>query len=261
MSAVDSRCSSYFSDAPQDAQLSLVHLEALPRHLAVIMDGNGRWAVQRGKKRSAGHKAGIAGLRELIISCVRLGIPYLSVYAFSTENWARSKEEVDTLMYLFAKTVVSEVHLLLEEGVRLQLLGDIENLPAKTRQALVTASEQTAQGERMVLGLAINYGSRAEMLHVMRHIASSVQSGDIKLEEIDETLVDNLLYTAGMPDPDLLIRTSGEARISNFMLWQIAYAELYVTPVLWPDFTRFDLLRALINYQARSRRFGGVLSE
>lgn len=257
----DQRCAAYFSNAPQDAQLSLVNLEALPHHVAVIMDGNGRWAVQQGKKRSAGHKAGIAGLRELIIACVRLGIPYLSVYAFSTENWARSKEEVDTLMYLFAKTVASEVHLLIEEGVSLRLLGDIAGLPVKTRVALEQAQEQTQHCSNMVLGLALNYGSRAEILHAVKRVAYDVQSGKIDLQSIDEELMSNLLYTHGMPDPDLLIRTSGESRLSNFMLWQIAYAEIYITPVLWPDFTRFDLLRALIDFQHRTRRFGGVLSE
>ncbi len=247
----------YFAEAPHDASLELVDRDRLPQHVAVIMDGNGRWATQRGKKRSAGHAAGIEGLRELIKACARLGIPYLTVYAFSTENWARSKEEVDTLMQLFAQTLIKELALLQEESVTLKFLGDMTGLPQKTRETFEHGIRETADNTGLTLMLAVNYGSRAEIVRAARALAQQVSNEALSVDEITEDLFAAELYTAPAPDPDLLIRTSGENRLSNFLLWQLAYAEFVILPVLWPDFTRFDLLRSVIAYQGRSRRFGG----
>lgn len=248
----------YFADAPDDISLSDVNLDHLPSHISVIMDGNGRWATRQGKERGEGHIAGISSLRETITACVRLGIDVLSAYAFSTENWKRPQHEVDLLMHLFATTLLKELPLFHQENVRLVFLGDIEALPEKTRDVFEEGLAETAGNTGMVLALAVNYGARAELARAARTLAARVASGDINIEDIDEGAVAASLYTADLPDPELLIRTSGELRLSNYLLWQLAYSEFYVTDTLWPDFDRWELLRGIKAFQGRDRRFGGV---
>lgn len=248
----------YFADAPDDISLSDVNLDHLPSHISVIMDGNGRWATRQGKERGEGHIAGISSLRETITACVRLGIDVLSAYAFSTENWKRPQHEVDLLMHLFATTLLKELPLFHQENVRLVFLGDIEALPEKTRDVFEEGLAETAGNTGMVLALAVNYGARAELARAARTLAARVASGDINIEDIDEGAVAASLYTADLPDPELLIRTSGELRLSNYLLWQLAYSEFYVTYTLWPDFDRWELLRGIRAFQGRDRRFGGV---
>lgn len=248
----------YFADAPDDISLSDVNLDHLPSHISVIMDGNGRWATRQGKERGEGHIAGISSLRETITACVRLGIDVLSAYAFSTENWKRPQHEVDLLMHLFATTLLKELPLFHQENVKLVFLGDIEALPEKTRDVFEEGLAETAGNTGMVLALAVNYGARAELARAARTLAARVASGDINIEDIDEGAVAASLYTADLPDPELLIRTSGELRLSNYLLWQLAYSEFYVTDTLWPDFDRWELLRGIKAFQGRDRRFGGV---
>lgn len=248
----------YFADAPDDISLSDVNLDHLPSHISVIMDGNGRWATRQGKERGEGHIAGISSLRETITACVRLGIDVLSAYAFSTENWKRPQHEVDLLMHLFATTLLKELPLFHQENVRLVFLGDIEALPEKTRDVFEEGLAETAGNTGMVLALAVNYGARAELARAARTLAARVASGDINIEDIDEGAVAASLYTADLPDPELLIRTSGELRLSNYLLWQLAYSEFYITDTLWPDFDRWELLRGIRAFQGRDRRFGGV---
>lgn len=248
----------YFADAPDDISLPDVNLDHLPSHISVIMDGNGRWATRQGKERGEGHIAGISSLRETITACVRLGVDVLSAYAFSTENWKRPQHEVDLLMHLFATTLLKELPLFHQENVRLVFLGDIEALPEKTRDVFEEGLAETAGNTGMVLALAVNYGARAELARAARTLAARVASGDINIEDIDEGAVAASLYTADLPDPELLIRTSGELRLSNYLLWQLAYSEFYVTDTLWPDFDRWELLRGIKAFQGRDRRFGGV---
>ncbi len=249
----------YYADAPDDVSLDALDLERVPRHVSIIMDGNGRWATARGLDRSKGHVAGVDALREAVTTSVRLGIDVFSVYAFSTENWRRPQREVDLLMHLFATTLVKELPLFHQENVRLLFLGDLDALPARTRQVFQRGLDETADHTGMVFALAVNYGSRAEIVRAARAIAAEVAEGSLAADQISEQTIAEHLYTAGLPDPDLLIRTSGELRLSNYLLWQLAYTEFYVTDTLWPDFTRWDYLRAVVAYQGRSRRFGGVV--
>lgn len=248
----------YFANPPEDVCLADVDLDRLPSHVSVIMDGNGRWATRQGKERGEGHVAGIASLRETITASVRLGIDVLSCYAFSTENWKRPVHEVNLLMHLFATTLVKELPLFHQENVRLCFLGDIEALPDQTREVFEQGLAETADHTGMTLALAVNYGARAELTRAARLIAADVASGKLSLDDVDQQAVSSRLYTAGLPDPELLIRTSGELRLSNYLLWQLAYSEFYVTDVLWPDFDRWELLRAIRAFQGRDRRFGGV---
>ena len=250
----------YYQDAPDDISLDDVDLERIPAHVSIIMDGNGRWATARGLDRSQGHVAGVDSLREAVTTSVRLGLDVLSVYAFSTENWRRPKREVDLLMHLFATTLVNELPLFHQENVRLRFLGDIDSLPERTRRVFQRGLDETADHTGMTFALAVNYGSRAEIARAAREIARDVARGALSADDVDENALAGRLYTAGLPDPDLLIRTSGEMRLSNYLLWQLAYTEFYVTPVLWPDFSRWDFLRAVASFQGRSRRFGGVVS-
>ena len=250
----------YYADAPSDIALDDVDLDRMPRHVSIIMDGNGRWAQARGLDRSRGHVAGVDSLREAVTTSVRLGLDVLSVYAFSTENWRRPQHEVDLLMHLFATTLVNELPLFHQENVRLMFLGDLEALPERTRSVFQRGLDETAGHTGMTFALAVNYGARAEIARAARQIALEVASGELAPEDVSEATVEGRLYTAGLPDPDLLIRTSGELRLSNYLLWQLAYTEFYVTPTLWPDFSRWDFLRAVSSYQARSRRFGGVVT-
>lgn len=250
----------YYADAPDDICLADVDLDRVPCHVSIIMDGNGRWAQARGLDRSRGHVAGVDALREAVTTSVRLGLDALSVYAFSTENWRRPQREVDLLMHLFATTLVNELPLFHQENVRLRFLGDLDALPEKTRQVFQRGLDETSDHTGMTFALAVNYGSRAEIARAARQIAQEAAAGSLDPSEVDEDALASRLYTAGLPDPDLLIRTSGELRLSNYLLWQLAYTEFYVTPTLWPDFSRWDFLRAVVSYQSRSRRFGGVVT-
>jgi undecaprenyl diphosphate synthase len=230
--------------------------DRLPQHIAIIMDGNGRWARQRSLPRVAGHKAGIDPVRSTVESCARLGIKALTLYAFSVENWKRPRNEVETLWRLLRIYLRRELPKLLENDIRLQAIGRLDGLPFAVRAELEDAIRRTSRNQGLVVNLAINYGGRAELVDAFNRILHKARlTGTYQIEERD---IENELYTAGQPDPDLLIRTSGEMRISNFLLWQIAYAELYVTETLWPDFRTGDLLRAILEYQKRDRRFGGL---
>lgn len=250
----------YYANPPEDVCLDDVDLGRLPHHVSIIMDGNGRWAQARGLDRSRGHVAGVDALREAVTTSVRLGLDALSVYAFSTENWRRPRREVDLLMHLFATTLVKELPLFHQENVRLRFLGDIDALPERTARVFHQGLDETAFNTGMTFALAVNYGSRAEIARAAREIAREAASGALSPDDVDEAAVASRLYTAGLPDPDLLIRTSGEMRLSNYLLWQLAYTEFYVTDTYWPDFSRWDFLRAVAAYQGRSRRFGGVVS-
>lgn len=228
----------------------------LPQHVAIIMDGNGRWAKRKGKDRTFGHQNAIKSIKSVLEACEELGIPYLTLFAFSTENWRRPKPEVNFLMKLMAKTIRSEIDELHEKGIRLLTIGDTDKLPAGPAEALKEAIHRTAQNKKATLIMALNYGSKAEILQAAKQIAGKVEKGELKTEEINEEIFGNHLYTAGIPDVDLLIRTSGETRISNFLLWQIAYAELYFTKVLWPDFRKEHFKKAVESYSSRERRYG-----
>ena len=223
----------------------------IPKHIAVIMDGNGRWAGQRNLPRAAGHKAGVPSVRTAVETCARLGVEVLTLYAFSVENWKRPKAEVETLWQLLRLYLRLELGTLMENNVRLGAIGRLDALPEVAQRALQRAIDKTSKNTGLHLSLAINYGGRAELVDALKKLRDSGA-------EITEETVSDALYTSGQPDPDLLIRTSGEMRVSNFLLWQIAYAELYVTDVLWPDFSRTELLRAILDYQRRDRRFGGL---
>lgn len=229
----------------------------LPRHIAIIMDGNGRWAERRGVPTSEGHRAGGEALRDIVTFCGELGIPYLTVYAFSTENWKRPDVEVQHLMQLLVDYLVQEVGELNHKGVRVKGIGRLDGLPYEARLALTGAEESTAGNNRLSLMLALNYGGRSELVDAARALTADAIAGRVDPFDIDERLLGRYLYTAGIPDPDLLVRPAGEFRISNFLLWQIAYAELWVTPVLWPDFRRSHLVQGILDFQRRERRYGG----
>ncbi len=248
----------YFSDAPEDISLSDINLETIPSHVSIIMDGNGRWATARGLDRTEGHKAGVLSLREAVTTSVRLGLDVLSVYAFSTENWKRPQREVDLLMRLFAETLLKELPLFHQENVKLRFFGDLEALPEKTRKTFQRGLDETAQNTGMTFALAVNYGSRAELTRAAVLLAHQIAEGTVSADSVTPADFEKNLYTAGLSDPDLLIRTSGELRLSNYLLWQLAYSELYVTQTYWPDFSKWDFLRAIKDYQGRERRFGGV---
>lgn len=248
----------YFSDAPEDISLSDINLETIPSHVSIIMDGNGRWATARGLDRTEGHKAGVLSLREAVTTSVRLGLDVLSVYAFSTENWKRPQREVDLLMRLFAETLLKELPLFHQENVKLRFFGDFDALPEKTRKTFQRGLDETAQNTGMTFALAVNYGSRAELTRAAVLLANQIAEGSVSADSVTPADLEKNLYTAGLPDPDLLIRTSGELRLSNYLLWQLAYSELYVTQTYWPDFSKWDFLRAIKDYQSRERRFGGV---
>ena len=250
----------FFQDPPGDIDMSELDMARMPHHVSCIMDGNGRWATSRGLPRGEGHKQGVVALREIITCAVRMGVDVLSAYAFSTENWNRPKEEVDLLMHLFAKTFIDELPLLKRENVRVIFLGDISALPQETREVFEHGLAETRDHTGMVLALAVNYGARAEITRAARLIAEEAAAGELDPAEVDEGVVSSHLYTAGLPDPELVIRTSGELRLSNYLLWQVAYSEFYVTETYWPDFDRWGFVRAILAYQGRDRRFGGLSS-
>lgn len=233
-----------------------IDVNRLPRHIAVIMDGNGRWAKTHGKPRVFGHKNGVDAVREVTEICAEIGVQYLTLYAFSTENWSRPAAEVGALMALLVEAVRNELKTLNKNNIRLEAIGDLSKLPAASRKALMEGIESTKGNTRMTLVLALNYSSRWEIVQASRHIAEDVQQGKLDPATIDEEVFSQYLSTRNIPDPELLIRTSGEQRISNYLLWQIAYAELYFTEVFWPDFKKKNLLEAILDYQKRERRFG-----
>lgn len=233
-----------------------INIEKLPRHVAVIMDGNGRWAKQSGKPRVFGHRNGVKAVREVTEAAAELGIDYLTLYAFSTENWNRPKTEVNALMTLLVETLNKEIKTLNENNVRLQAIGDLSHLPAKTHAALLQGIDDTRENKRMTLVLALNYSSRWEIVQAAQTLAREALAGSITPEQINDNAFAAALSTANMPDPELLIRTSGEQRISNYLLWQIAYTELYFTDVMWPDFNKAHFYQAILSYQNRERRFG-----
>ena len=228
----------------------------LPKHVAIIMDGNGRWAKSRGEERTFGHKNAISAVRNAISACNKVGIEYLTLYTFSTENWNRPNDEVETLMSLLSETLLKEAAELFSKGVRLHVIGEVENLPTLVREQLLNVVELTKENSKGNLVLALSYGSQREILNAVKEIAQEVKEGKISTEDIDETLFENHLYTKDLPPVDLLIRTSGEVRISNFLLWQIAYAELQFLDIFWPDFQEEHLYQCIINYQNKERRFG-----
>lgn len=228
----------------------------LPRHIAIIMDGNGRWAKQHTMGRIRGHKKGAQAVRTTVTACREIGIQYLTLFAFSSENWGRPDEEVNALMSLLEDYLEKETPTLQKQQIRLNSIGNIEKLYPPVRKKLLDVMKLTEQNDKMVLNLALSYGSRDEMVMAIQKMISDSQKGKLAIGDINQDLVGHYLYTDGMPDPDLLIRTSGEYRISNFLLWQLAYTELYFTDVLWPDFKKDDLLKAITVYQRRERRFG-----
>jgi len=230
--------------------------KALPKHIAIIMDGNGRWAKQQGMLRAFGHENGTKSVRQTVEACAELGVENLTLYAFSTENWNRPKLEVKTLMKLLVSSLKKEIQTLQDNNIKLNAIGALDTLPKKVHKELFEVMEKTKENTRMTLTLALSYGSRAEIINTVKEISIKVKNNIISPDNIEESIINEHLYTQNLPDVDLLIRTSGEQRISNFLLWQIAYAELYFTSVLWPDFTKQHLYEAIIEYQKRERRFG-----
>lgn len=228
----------------------------LPAHVAIIMDGNGRWAKARGLPRTAGHKKGAEALRNLLVECQDIGVRYLTIYAFSSENWNRPQTEVSDLMQLLRFYLERELRTLVKHGIRLKIIGDLSQVEPGIRKQIVDAEQKTAANSRFQLTVALSYGARSELVQALQHMAEKVKSGDLRAEDITEQTVSDHLYTAGMPDPDLLIRTGGEQRLSNFLLWQQAYTELFFTPVFWPDFSIEHFKIALAEYAKRERRYG-----
>ena len=247
------------SPATEEELRQVLDMAHLPVHVAIIMDGNGRWATRRGLPRALGHRTGVESLRDIVRLCVELKLGFLTVYAFSTENWKRPLEEVNILMDLLVEYLRRDIDELCENNVNINPIGRLHELPMSAREALRIARERSSSNSGLVFNVALNYGGRTELVEAFRSIATEVQEGRLKVEEINEVTVSNHIYTAGQPDPDLLIRPAGELRISNFLLWQLAYAEFWLTPVMWPEFRRQHLLQALVDYQNRERRFGGLL--
>lgn len=233
-----------------------INVSKLPKHIAVIMDGNGRWAKEKGKLRVFGHKNGVVAVRDTVEAAAEIGVEYLTLYAFSTENWNRPKLEVNALMELLVTTISKETKTLMDNNVRLNAIGDLKSLPSRCYKELQEAISKTSVNSGLTLTLALSYSSRWEIITAVKNIAEDVKQGNISIDDINESLFGNYLSTYNLPDPELMIRTSGEHRISNYLLWQLAYAELYFTHKLWPDFRKEDLYEAIINYQQRERRFG-----
>jgi undecaprenyl diphosphate synthase len=246
------------SDLDEERLLRDLDADRLPQHIAVIMDGNGRWAQRRHLPRVAGHRAGVQSARTVIETCARLGIPALTLYAFSMENWRRPKAEIDFLMHLLREYLRKELPVIHRNNIRMLVIGRHDKLPEEVRADIDRAMEQTAGNTGMKLAVALNYGGRAELVDAFNRILDRVRNNGLANARVDEEMISQHLYTAGLPDPDLLIRTSGEMRVSNFLLWQIAYAEIYVTETLWPDFSRAQLYEALLDFQKRERRYGGL---
>jgi undecaprenyl diphosphate synthase len=242
----------------EQSLLTSIDFERLPKHIAIIMDGNGRWAKQRHKRRVEGHRAGIASVRDVVETSARLGLQVLTLYAFSVENWKRPKSEVSTLMSLLKRYLRLELNTLLKNNIRFQVIGRIDELSKDVQEELRRGEERTKERTGLLFNIALNYGGRAEITDAVRRLLSEILSNGRDPSHVSEESLSQCLYTAGQPDPDLLIRTSGEMRISNFLLWQIAYSEIWVTDVLWPDFRRKHLLQAVVDFQKRERRYGGI---
>jgi undecaprenyl diphosphate synthase len=254
---MDTKDSSAIEQLPLEELASRLEPDLLPKHIAIIMDGNGRWAKLRNLPRIAGHREGIKSVREMITVCLELGIHALTIYAFSQENWKRPLQEISSLMGLLEYYLSTERSKLIEQGVRLRTIGRLDSLPASALQWVRAAEQETAHLDKLHLTVALSYGGRAEIVDAVREL---LHDGKLQPDDVDESRIQRYLYTHDLPDPDLLVRTSGETRISNFLLWQLAYTELYFAPTLWPDFRRRELLLALLEYQRRERRFGRVLS-
>jgi undecaprenyl diphosphate synthase len=246
------------SDSEESSLLKVIDFDRLPRHVAIIMDGNGRWAKLRHKRRVEGHRAGIASVRDVVETSARLGLQVLTLYAFSVENWKRPKTEVSTLMSLLKQYLRLELQTLLRNNIRFHVIGRIEELPQDVQDELRRGEERTRSQTGLLFNIALNYGGRAEITDAVRRLLAEILANGRDIKHVDEHALSQCLYTAGQPDPDLLIRTSGEMRVSNFLLWQIAYAEIWVTDVLWPDFRRKHLLQAVVDFQKRERRYGGI---
>lgn len=246
------------SEREEEKFIKQLDCKLMPSHIAIIMDGNGRWAEKRGLPRTEGHRAGAQALKKVVTLCGELNISVLTVYAFSTENWKRPQEEVNILMDLLVEYVNKEIEELDKNDVKVNIIGEVENLPPLAKKAVISACERTCKNKGLILNVALNYGGRAELVRAARAIAEKVAKKELDVQDINEKVISDHLYTAGLPDPDLLIRTSGDLRISNFLLWQLAYTEFWMTPVLWPDFGRLHLLEAIISFQRRERRFGGL---
>ena len=240
----------------KDQLMQQIDRERLPQHIAIIMDVNGRWAKERGKQRLFGHQSAIQSVREVSEASAEIGVKYLTLYAFSTENWNRPLAEVSGLMSLLATTITKEVSTMNKNSIKLNAIGDLKSLPEANYKQLMQAIADTSHNTRMTLTLALSYSGRWDLMQAMRRMAEDVAQGKLQPDAVNDTLISSYLSTAGMPDPELLIRTSGEERISNFLLWQLAYSELYFTPKYWPDFRKADLYEAILNYQHRERRFG-----
>jgi undecaprenyl diphosphate synthase len=258
LSPGDSSLSEFFRGKRAAELLSALDASRVPAHVAVIMDGNGRWAQKRGLPRIAGHQAGAKSLRECIAAAIELGVRYLTIYSFSSENWRRSDDEVSGIMKLFVEVLERELSNLERMNVRVKVIGDMGAVPESTREAFERCIAKTSDNAGMTLVVALNYGSRTDIVDAVRTIAAEVRTGSLDAAHIDESTISSHLSTAGIPEPDLLIRTSGEMRLSNFLLWEVAYSELWITGTLWPDFSRNDLLKAVVDYQKRNRRFGGA---
>jgi undecaprenyl diphosphate synthase len=246
------------SSSPPSSDLTGLDRERIPTHVAIIMDGNGRWAKKQRMGRINGHNKGADTVREIVRTCREIGVSYLTLYAFSTENWQRPRSEVAALMALLKRFLLAEKQELLDNNIRLNAIGEIERLPDSSRRALADVMEATGRNDAMLLTLALSYGGRSEIVRMVKEIATQTQTGRISPDDVTPELVASHLYTEDMPDPDLLIRTSGEFRISNFLLWQIAYSEIFVTDTLWPDFGKGEFLQILRDFQSRDRRFGKV---
>nr|WP_132242029.1 isoprenyl transferase [Marinisporobacter balticus] len=247
-----------FSSRKRRVDDKKLDMTRLPKHIAIIMDGNGRWAKKRGLPRTAGHKAGVEALRDIIRTCSTLNIKYLTLYAFSTENWKRPKDEVSALMQLLVHYLKKEIIELHKNNVRIRTIGDISGLSQVARKEIDIAIELTKNNDGLGVNIALNYGARAEMIKAVKEMCQKVKNNEIAIENIDENEFEQCLYTKGIPDPDLVIRPSGEFRISNFLLWQIAYSEFWFSNIFWPDFNGECLMEAIIDYQKRDRRFGGI---
>lgn len=242
----------------EEEMLKKIKRNGIPRHIAIIMDGNGRWAKERGLPRTIGHRAGVETIRNIVKTCSNIGVEYLTLYAFSTENWKRPKDEVNALMSLLVEFLRKEVEELNKNNVSINTIGDIEKLPEICSLELKKACEKTRRNSGLKLVLALNYGSRDEIKRAIIGISNDVKLGNINISDIDEKLISNYMYTSVIPDPDLLIRPSGEYRVSNFLLWQIAYSEFWFSDIYWPDFKPYHLYKAILDYQNRDRRFGGI---
>ncbi|MEG2353257.1 MAG: isoprenyl transferase [Clostridium sp.] len=248
----------FFTSKPKHKEGIILDENNIPKHIGIIMDGNGRWAKSKGLPRTAGHKVGVETIREILVDCNKLGVKYLTIYAFSTENWRRPKEEVNTLMGLLIQYLRKELKEINNQGVVIKTIGEFSGLPELCRKEIREAEEKTKDNKGLTFNIALNYGGRDEIVHAVKELYKDIKVGNIEEKDISKAVFEKYLYTAGMPDPDIIIRTSGEQRLSNFLPWQAAYSELWFTDIYWPDFKKETLREAIYDYQNRERRFGGI---